>query len=341
MKPPYSTSPLQSAESFQSALVAWFRENAASYAWRETIDPYEILVSEVMLQQTTVQAVVENKRYESFLSLFPDVETLATASEEEILRAWEGLGYYNRVRNLQKTARAVYEEHEGIFPDSLAGLKELPGIGPYTAAAVASFSYNAPAPLVDANVLRVFSRLFNDATPIDSPAGQREAWERAEVLVSQSDARSYNAALMELGQKVCKNKEALCSACPVAEYCLTKDPLLLPMKKPKQKAIEVTEHTLCVIKENGDLLLEKGDESRRKGMWTLPKLTEEQAMRSSLIHQSKYAITKYKVTLMVYSNEGASLDLKPNQKWVPRTALTNLPMPSPIRRVINELSELR
>ncbi len=335
-KPPYSASLIDHPLSFQDSLIAWFQRVAEPHPWRKTTAPYEILVSEVMLQQTTVQAVRENQRYEKFLEGFPNTTALANATEQEILKAWEGLGYYNRVRNLQKTAIVVNESHGGEFPRTLTELSALPGIGPYTAAAVASFAYDLSAPLVDANVSRVFARLFDDETPINSPKGQKIAWERAEKLVPENGARHYNSALMELGQKVCKNNEVLCENCPVSSFCQTRVPLTLPKKKPKAQTIEITEYALWNQKQNGDLLLQKGDGSRRNGMWTLPLISKEEALTLPLLHESKYAITKYKVTLKAYQAEPNSIY---DGEWIPLSAQDTLPIPSPMRKVINELQE--
>ncbi len=334
LKSDYELSPLEFPVEFQDALVSWFQEGARDYPWRRTVDPYQILVSEVMLQQTTIQSVVENRRFERFIEEFPDPETLAQASEQAILRAWEGLGYYNRVRNLQKTAREVVEQHGGEFPKTLEGLQTLPGIGAYTSAAVASFAYNLSAPLVDANVARLFSRLFDDHTEIDSSEGQKAVWELARELVSIQEGRAYNSALMELGQRVCKSREVHCMECPVAQFCQTQTPLELPVKKPKKKASEVTEHALWLVRGESKVFLQKGSGSRRKGMWTLPLVSLEQVALFPLIHESKYTITRYKVSLRVYEAELAE---GLEGEWKSISELQDLPMPSPIRRVINEL----
>ena len=338
MKPDYLTSPLDDLESFQLSLVSWFKEVAEPYAWRGPQDPYEILVSEVMLQQTTIQAVVENRRYEKFLEQFPTAQELATASEQEILSAWEGLGYYNRVRNLQKTARVVTSEYGGVFPETLEGLQRLAGIGPYTSAAVASFAYNLPAPLVDANVSRVFSRLFDQEAPIDDYKGQKWCWGVAKELVSQSDPRLYNAALMELGQKVCRNTKVHCQECPIHMYCRTRDPLKLPVKKPKKATEFIVEHVLYYTRNaRQELLLEQEKSSRRKGMWLLPQIDKSEAQNFTLLNTSTYGITHYKVTLNVYEGDNEIPVAKDGQEWVRIADVVHYPMPSPYRKVVEKL----
>ncbi len=333
-KPAYERSPLEDSLGFQEALITWFLANKEDYLWRQTEDPYRILVSEVMLQQTTIQSVVENRRFERFIEEFPTPKALAEASEQEILRAWEGLGYYNRVRNLQKTAREVVDNHNGKFPLDLAGLQALPGVGAYTSAAVASFAYNLSAPLVDANVARVFARLFDDAREIDSAEGRKEAWKRAGELVSHEQARFYNGALMELGQKVCRNRKVLCTECPVARYCQTSRPLDLPVKKAKKKATEVLEEVLWIRRKNGDLFLSKGEGSRRKGMWQLPVVEDGETRGLALRDESTYSITKYKVLLKVYEAEE---ELNLEGGWFSLGDLEVLPIASPVRRVIDRL----
>lgn len=336
LKPRYECPPLDNPQAFQSALIDWFTNTAKNYPWRQTDNPYHILISEVMLQQTTVQSVIENRRFEKFIEEFPTPEDLANASEQEILRAWEGLGYYNRVRNLQKTAQKVCQEYGGNFPTTLGELKNLPGVGAYTSAAVASFAYNITAPLVDANVMRVFARLFDDHTEINSKPGQEKTWERAGILVSPDNPRAYNGALMELGQQICKNRDVDCLSCPVSAFCETREPLTLPKKKSKAKTTEVTEHALLIRHGKSKIFLQKGNESRRKGMWTLPLITAEEASLLPLIHESKYTITRYKVTLRVYEGEESP---KLKGEWIEIGELENLPMPSPVRRVVSKLLE--
>ncbi|MDA0768558.1 MAG: A/G-specific adenine glycosylase, partial [Verrucomicrobia bacterium] len=219
LKPAASKHPLRNTRGLRSALLRWFEARREDHPWRRTTDPYAILVSEVMLQQTTVAAVRQNRRFERFLATFPDLPTLAAASEPQLLKAWEGLGYYNRVRNLQKAARAVLEQHQGRFPPDPAALAALPGLGRYTAGAVASFAFGLPVPIVDANIARVLARLFDDPTPIDSSKGQALLWERAAALLDPQHPREFNSALMELGQTHCALRSPDCPSCPLRPFC--------------------------------------------------------------------------------------------------------------------------
>ncbi|MCL4164472.1 UNVERIFIED_CONTAM: hypothetical protein GTU68_066794, partial [Idotea baltica] len=210
---------LKDLKIFQDCLLDWFSREGKSYPWRNTRDPWGILISEIMLQQTTVASVIANRRFEKFLEEFPDLDSIANAPEEQILRAWEGLGYYNRVRNLQKTARFLVDNKQGLFPKSALELETLPGIGKYTAGAVSSFAFNEPSPIVDGNIARVLSRLFDYREPIDSSQGQKQLWKWAGQLLDQKSPRLFNSAIMELGQSYCAAREARCEACPVRKFC--------------------------------------------------------------------------------------------------------------------------
>lgn len=324
-------------EAFQSSLVTWFAENGQIHPWRETVDPWAILISEIMLQQTTVAAVRANRRFEKFMAEFPTVLEIQQASEEQLLKAWEGLGYYNRVRNLQKTAISVIEKWGGAFPTSAADLETLPGVGPYSAGAVASFAFNEPAPIVDGNVARVLSRLFNSSTEIDSTAGKKQLWKWAGDLLDRQRPRLFNSALMEVGQIFCRPQKPDCLACPVAKFCQTSDPESLPRKKAKTKAIELTEHALFV-RRAGKILLAQEKGSRRKGFYRLPLRSLEEVADLELLQSSKYAITKYRVMLHLYQAAGQIPgDLNEGESWFTLAQVEELPMPSPDRKALNRI----
>ena len=284
-----------------------------------------------MLQQTTVSSVIANRRFEKFLEQFPDVSSIAGATEETILKAWEGLGYYNRVRNLQKTAREILKDHEGRFPRSAAELEQLPGIGKYTAGAVSSFAFNLPAPIVDGNIARVLSRLFDLHEPIDSAKGQKTIWRWADQLLDQKSPRIFNSAIMELGQTFCAAKEARCESCPLRDFCQTRSPLSLPLKKPRAKFIPITEHAFIAI-QKGKLLLAKEKGSRRKGFWHLPVRSEDECAHLSEERQFRYTITNHRVTVLVYRGEPTSI--KADEQYHSVDSLDKIPIASPMRRII-------
>ncbi|MGB8955280.1 MAG: A/G-specific adenine glycosylase, partial [Tumebacillaceae bacterium] len=198
-------------------LLAWYEENKRDLPWRRTRDPYAIWVSEVMLQQTRVETVIPY--WHRFLEQFPTIDALAKAPEEQVLKAWEGLGYYSRGRNLQKGAQAVQERHHGIVPDALDEMLALPGVGPYTAGAVLSIAYDRPVPAVDGNVFRVLSRIFLIEEDIMKPKTRKTFEGIAEFMIPEGYAASFNQGLMELGATVCIPKNPRCALCPVREQC--------------------------------------------------------------------------------------------------------------------------
>ena len=322
-------------QGFREALLTWFEGEKEDFPWRRTTDPWSILVSEVMLQQTQVATVLGKGFYDSFLRRFPDVQSISKASEQEILKAWEGLGYYRRVRNLQKTAQAVVTEHGGVFPQDHTALLALPGVGPYTAGAVCSFAFHSAQALVDANVARVFSRLFNYHELVDSGKGIKQLWQWAGDLLDRDQPASYNSALMELGQKVCKNKNPQCMLCPVRQYCTTEVAEILPKKKLKRPTELVTEVCVWRMKGRKVLMRQETPEARREGMWVLPKILSAPA--SEPMYQANYAITHHKVSLSIYQEEVVGYRKQQQDHWVAVEELEDYPMPSPYRKAVNAL----
>ncbi|MBK1834868.1 A/G-specific adenine glycosylase [Roseibacillus ishigakijimensis] len=290
-----------------------------------------------MLQQTTVASVRAGNRFEKFLAEFPNLQSIRDAPEEQLLKAWEGLGYYNRVRNLQKTARAVLADWGGEFPRSAAELETLPGVGPYTAGAIASFAFNEAAPIVDGNIARVLTRLFDSAVEIDTTAGRKQLWEWAGLLLDKEHPRLYNSALMEVGQVFCRPRQPFCASCPLAEFCQTREPEGLPRKKGKAKTVVVTEYALFA-RRAGKILLARESGSRRRGFYRLPLREEEEVADLELVHTSKYAITKHRVTLQVYAAVGAIADRRQEEEeWVPVGELARLPLVAPVKKVLTDL----
>jgi A/G-specific adenine glycosylase len=209
------------ASRFRRALHAWYRRHARALPWRETRNPYEVLVSETMLQQTQVSRVVEY--YARFLARFPTIDSLARARPREVREHWDGLGYYARARNLHALSRTVVRESGGQLPRDPATLRALPGIGPYTAGAVASFAFEQRASLVDTNVARVLRRAFAPRADFKSTRGRRRLWEVAETLLPRTGKATWthNQALMELGATLCTARVAYCGRCPVRKDCAT------------------------------------------------------------------------------------------------------------------------
>jgi A/G-specific adenine glycosylase len=202
---------------FQSRLLRWFKENGRELPWRRTRDPYKILVSEVMLQQTQVDRV--QGYYKRFLKEYPTVQDLAAAPPARVRDSWDGLGYYARARNLHAAAQRIVENHGGRFPRRLEEVKALPGVGRYTAGAVVSFAYGEPAPILDTNVRRVLSRVFIRRRPSSPAALDRRLWALAEAIVPPEHAWEFNQAIMDLGATVCVARNPRCPQCPLRQIC--------------------------------------------------------------------------------------------------------------------------
>lgn len=201
-----------------AALLAWYAQHARDLPWRGCRDPYAVWVSEIMLQQTRVETVIPY--YRRWMERFPTLQDLAAASEQEVLTAWEGLGYYSRARNLHRAARRIVQELGGRFPQDLIKLSRLPGIGRYTAGAIASIAFGADAPALDGNIRRVLARVYNVSEPARAPAGENRLWELAEANLPAGRAGDYNQALMDLGAIVCTPRSPVCPVCPLNFMCL-------------------------------------------------------------------------------------------------------------------------
>ena len=328
---------MDESKPFRRLLINWFSENAKDYPWRSTSNPYEILVSEIMLQQTQVVTVLDRGFYRRWLEVFPDFKQLADAEESEVLRMWEGLGYYSRARNLHRLAKIVVYELENNFPKDVEQIEALPGIGKYTAGAIASFAFDSPVPAVDANIARVLARLFDFQERIDTSVGQKQIWEWAADLVPSSGGRIWNSALMELGQTLCGPRKTFCNECPIAESCRCVEPLGLPIKKLKQGVTNIDEHVILNIR-NGKVLLEQETGNRRKGMWKLPTRDKREVTKLDLITTQNYGITRYKVKMHIYKSKNAQLN--ENEKWVSLDELASLPVPSPYRRALELITKV-
>lgn len=323
---------------FREALVEWFSHAGKDYPWRRTREPYAILISEVMLQQTQIATVLGRGFYMRFLETFPDVESLAKAEDERLLKTWEGLGYYRRVRMLRETARALIAEHGGKFPTELEALVKLPGVGRYTAGALRAFAFDLPAAVVDGNVARVLSRVMDYSVPVDDTAGMKQMWEWAELLADPIRPRIYNSALMELGQTICRPGVPDCLSCPVAGFCKTREPENLPVKRQKAAVTRVEEHALWLRDGKGRLLLHRESGKRREGLWKLPTRETAEISELPVLDESSYTITRYRVTLRIYDGSRLKgLTASADESWQEADAILALAMPSPFRRVIERL----
>ncbi len=299
----------ESAAEVRSTLLAWYEANRRQLPWRRTRDPYAIWVSEIMLQQTRVAAVID--RYEAFLSNFPNVRALAEAPEQEVLALWSGLGYYRRARMLHKAARMVAFEMGGRMPESAAGLRELPGIGAYTSAAVASIAYGEPVAVVDGNVERVVQRLAGWGS--ESTAGQamlaRKTEDFANAILDPRRAGDFNQAMMELGATVCLPRNPQCLTCPIREFCETRGehPTPVPPRMRSQDAayaLVLRKAASSVGSAAGTmpevLLVQRGPEQTvMTGMWELPALRESHVAAGQLRLTLRHAIMQVNYTVRI------------------------------------------
>lgn len=319
---------------FRHALTAWFRKNGRNLPWRQAADPYAVLVSEMMLQQTQVATVIAY--FERWLKRFPSVERLAAAPEEEVLELWQGLGYYSRARNLHKAAKALVSMHGGVFPQNREALQALPGVGPYTAAAVATFAFDLPEPPIDGNIARVLARLTDYRSPVDSARGMNDL--RATALRWQPEEKAgfFNEAMMELGALICTPRSPQCGACPVSSYCAATDPATLPIKKPRPKVIPLDEPSGWAF-HNGCVLLEQQTGRRWHGLWKLPQLAAPPGNTEPLL-TLHYPFTHHRITLRVYP--ASELREGDTRQWHALSSLAALPMTAPHRRAVEQLLAL-
>jgi A/G-specific adenine glycosylase len=257
---------------FRRRLRAWYGANARDLPWRRNRDPYAIWLSEVMLQQTQVGAV--KSYFDRFLRALPSLEALARADEHEVLRLWEGLGYYRRARQLHQAARIIAAEHGGRFPQDPQVLGRLPGIGRYTAGAILSIAFDQRRPILEANTVRLFSRLVAYAGDPASAAGRRLLWAMAEAVLPPRQPGRFNQALMELGSEVCQGRTPRCDACPVKMLCRARAQGVqeqLPRPKPKRAKEEVHE-AAALVRRGGRVLVVQWPEGRRwAGLWDFPR----------------------------------------------------------------------
>ena len=283
-----------------------------------------------MLQQTQVATVIPY--YERWLQRFPDFATLAAASESDVLHAWQGLGYYARARNLHAAAKLIVDCHGGVFPQSVVEARKLPGLGRYTANAVATFAFDAPVPIVEANTARLFARIMNLQMRIDSGAGQNALWEFATSVVPKRGAGAFNSAVMDLGALVCVAGEPKCGECPVRKSCRAEEPASLPLKKQRAALKEISE-SHQFVQRDGRVLLEQSTD-RWRGMWMLPRLTME-SNGARLLHRSHFPFTHHRVTLQVFS--ATRVPTSAACRWFQCDELAAIPLPSPHRRALNSL----
>jgi len=335
---------------FQNRLLTWYGKNARDLPWRKNKDPYRIWVSEIMLQQTRVKTVIPY--YSRWMTFFPTLDSVAVAREDQVLSAWEGLGYYSRARNLHCASKIIAEEYQGKLPQDLISLQSLPGVGLYTAGAIGSIAFGIDAPVLDGNVRRVYTRYFNISTPLQTSITDRTLSQIARGLLPPGRAGEFNQALMELGALICQPKRPDCNICPLADGCLANKLNLqesLPVRK-KKSPIPHLQVTAAVLQENGKFFLAKRPpDGLLGGMWEYPggkqenDETLEETLKREILEELSvpitvgeplgtfyHAYTHYKVTLHAFhcSLESRELQLTfhTESDWVSPDSLSNYPM---------------
>lgn len=350
---------------FTEALLDWYERNARDLPWRFEQSPYRTWVSEIMLQQTQVETVIPY--FERWMMIFPDVFVLAAADEQEVLSLWEGLGYYSRARNLHKAARIVAQDYHGQLPQTADELDELPGIGPYTAAAVASIAFGQDIATVDGNIRRVFSRVFNLAAPLRSTESEKHIWELAEAHLPPTRAGQYSQALMDLGAMICTPKTPDCERCPVAEVCQARALGVVaerPVKKPRKKTPSLTVTAAVIHRDDTFLLAKRPPEGLLGGLWEFPGGTLEKTdedlpacLRREIQEELgadinvgrpfgiyRHAYTHFKIELhafcctLVDDREPQAIECD-EFAWVTLDELRNYPMGKVDRRIADRLAK--
>jgi A/G-specific adenine glycosylase len=332
---------------FQRALLDWYRVHHRKLPWRESPSVYKTVVSELMLQQTQVKTVLPY--FARWLAEFPDFATIAAASEDRVLKLWEGLGYYSRARNLHKLARAVAALPAP--PRTPAEWRELPGVGPYTAAAVTSISFGAPAAVVDGNVVRILTRLTADATEFkDNASAVKTVTPLADALLNPAAPGDHNQAMMELGATVCQRHNPLCTVCPVLAFCAGQksgDPENFP--RLAQKKIEQLAVTRAWIQRDGKLLLHRAAAGAKRfaDMHELPShadlgLDETTLLAGPLLARKKRGITRYQISESIHAFAPDAATRRRWEKsttlhWIALDALDSITLSGPHRRWVTEL----
>ena len=347
---------------FSELILNWYARQGRKLPWRGSLNPYTIWVSEIMLQQTRVEAVIPY--FKRWMERFPSIADLAAASEQEVLSVWEGLGYYSRARNLHQAARIVMDEFGGRLPRDLKALGCLPGIGRYTVGAIASMAYGQDAATLDANLRRVFARVFNLALPADNTAGEDILWELAENHLPKGQAGDYNQALMDLGATICVSKKPRCLLCPLNKMCLANQ-LGLQEQRPVLRIKPEIPHfnvTAAVIQKNGKVLLAKRpSKGLLGGMWEFPggKVERGETLEDCLNREIweeldavirvgepfgiyKHAYTHFRITLYAFFCELIKGEPKAIEAaelaWVKPGELQQFPMGKVDRQIAQKLS---
>jgi A/G-specific adenine glycosylase len=342
---------------FRRRLLAWYERSARDLPWRADRDPYRVWLSEIMLQQTQVETV--KSYFERFTAELPNVAALAAAPEDQVLRLWEGLGYYRRARQLHKAAQTIVTEHGGRFPRDADAVRALPGVGRYTAGAILSIAFDAREPILEANTMRLFARLLAYQDDPRSAAGQEILWRTAETLLPRTRTGDFNQALMELGSQICKPRQPACEQCPVATLCAARAKGLtdtIPPAKAPTRFEEIREAAVVVYRRGKVLMRRCREGERWAGLWDFPRFQVESrrgaALRREIAakvesttgvvvgpHEKlttiRHGVTRYRITLDCHRAEYASGRVRSGSglRWFRPTELADLPLSTTGRKI--------
>ncbi|MBP3655638.1 MAG: A/G-specific adenine glycosylase [Clostridia bacterium] len=334
-------------ENFTRSVLAWYDQGHRDLPWRRTKDPYQIWISEIMLQQTRAETVIGY--YERFLARYPDVRSLAQSSQEELLKYWEGLGYYSRARSLHKAAQMICSEYGGELPGDLAQLRALPGIGDYTAGAIASIAFGIPAAAVDGNVERVICRYDALTDEVGTPAMRRAVTQRVQELVPRDRPGAFANAMMEMGARMCTPRNPACLICPVRESCrgLAQGIAASLPNKKKKKAQRVERRAVLLVFCRGRVLLVRREERLLGGLYVFPDLLDGRepsalcahldamgvaAAYDGVLGQAKHVFTHIIWEMEIHALEADGMTEIPGGVWADAQQLAALPLPTAVRR---------
>ncbi len=348
---------------FSSKLLNWYRRHGRTLPWRGHPNPYAVWVSEIMLQQTRVETVIPY--FEKWMVRFPTVNALAEAGEQDVLNHWEGLGYYSRARNLHKAAQVIVAEYDGKLPHSVAELRKLPGVGRYTAGAIASMAFGLDEPVLDGNLRRVYARLFNVEIPADSTDGEKLLWSLATQNLPKGKAGDFNQAMMDLGATICLPKNPRCLLCPLLEECEAQKAGVQeerPVLKPKAEVPHVTQVAVVITRRIANLphaevlLAKRPSKGLLGGMWEFPngKVDGDPARGLSKVIRAGYrlkvragetltvvqhAYSHFRVMVYAYRCELVEMSKDERLKWVKLSELEDVPMGRIDRQIARKLGE--
>ncbi|MBF0750425.1 MULTISPECIES: A/G-specific adenine glycosylase [Mammaliicoccus] len=338
---------------FKHDLLKWFDENQRQMPWRETKNPYYIWLSEVMLQQTQVNTV--RPYYNAFIERFPTIEALSTTNEEDVLKYWEGLGYYSRVRNFHEAVKEVHNKYNGKVPDDPESFQSLKGVGPYTNAAVMSIVHNHPLPAVDGNVLRVWSRLTCNDADIAQPKTKKLFEKELQPFV-ETKSGDFNQAMMELGATICTPKKPICILCPVQKHCEAFAEGVvseLPVKKKKIKKKTIDYDVLYITNREGQILIRKRDTKLLNGMWEFPMFEQDTSIdaiedeldsvitiENEPVIQTKHVFTHMTWNMKVYKAYMQKENIKPPYKWMNKNEKDTLSFSTSMTKIFTQMNQL-